>query len=322
MSAIFDNRQYLSVLSPPSAGTNLGLILQDFTFNNVFTFGVSGILQTDNEIQLAYKINTQLNTFFNQNSIYFQGTPYYVDLTPTQQYISTRTDHVACVWAQSNFTISTSGNDTGSIIQINNQPTLMTISDIKELAPMKGVSLTDNDGTDLTDNQIATLSKLASAKMIAFTRNSIILSHYIEGATVDWSWGYRVKKTPLVDFYAPQIRAPLIFNLFSAVTYSTVKGNYAMEADGYLIYRFAQSLVSYPEPFDRLNDMLLVYQSGYNTIPDDVENVLLELMPLIQAQIPIGIKSYKGGSFAVEYSGYQDALDALMVSLRAYFLVD
>ena len=321
MASNFDNRVYISIESPPVAGTSLALILQDFDFNNTFTLNVSGILPTDSEIQVSYKISTQLTTHFNQNSIYFSGVPSYVDLSPVQQYAVTRTDHCTCVWGQSNFTISAS-SDTNSIIHTNNQPTLLTVTDIKTLAPMKGVDLTDNEGNDLNDNQIATLSKLASAKLIAFTRNSIVTGHYCVEEATDWTWGIRLRKTPALDFYAPQVRRPIAFNLFSAVTYSTVKSNYILERDGYLVYRFAQGLVDYPEPFDRLNDVIIVYIAGYSTIPDDIENVILEIIPLIQADVPIGVDSYKGGSFEVKFGGYKAYLDAILSGLRPYYLTD
>lgn len=318
--SIFDNRQYISFLSPPEAGTQLAIVIEDFSFNNVFTFAVSGVLTTDNEVQLANKTCNQINTFLVQHGIYFNGQPTYVDLPPIQQYIATRTDHCICVWGQSNFTISASGNLTGSIIHTNNAPTLMTVSDIKELAPMKGVSLEDDDGDILTDNQIAILSKLASAKLIMFTNNPIVLSYNIEELCTGWWYGVRLKRTPVVNFYPPQSRRPIAFNLFSSVTYSTVPGNFIMESDGYLTYKYAQNLVDYPEVYDWMNDVLIVYLSGYNQIPQDIENVIMDIIPLIQAAVPIGVEKYKGGSFEVTFKGFQEYMDALMLTIRSYWL--
>lgn len=318
---IFDNRNYISVLTPPVSGTELYLTLEDFTFDNVFTLAVSGLLTTDNEIQMSNKVATQLTTFFQQNNIQFNGVPTYVDLPAVQQYNVTRTDHCTCVWGQSNFTISAS-SDTGSIIHIDNQPTLLTVSDIRTLAPMKGVDLTDDNGDDLTDSQVAILSKLASAKLIAFTRNPIVLSTYLEEKMGNGEWGIRLNKSPAVDFFPPQVRQPIAFNLFSAVVYTTVKGNYILERSGYLTYRFGQSLVDYPQPYDFLNDIIVAYLAGYPTIPVDIDNVILELLPVIQAQIPPGVESMKGGTFSISFGGVQDVFNNLMISLRPYYLTE
>lgn len=322
MPPIYDNRMYISVLTPPSQNTELALVLEDFDFHNTFVFPISAIHTTDTEVQLSHKINTQLNTFFQQNDIYFNGIPSYVDLPARQQYISSRTDHVSCVWAQSNFVITASGNTTGAILQINNQPTLLTVADIKDLAPMKGVDLSDNDGDPLTDVQIATLSKLASSKLIAFTKNPIVLSHYLMSYTADYQWGIRLKKTPVVDFYSPQVRQPIAFNLFSAVQFNTQKQMFALERDGWLTYRYAQNIVAYPEPFDRLNDVLLVYLSGWSTIPPDIENAILEILPLVQAQVIPGVESMSGGTFKISFGDYQKTFTDIMFTLQQYWSTD
>lgn len=320
MPSLYDNRQFLSVLSPPVAGTSLALQLQDFEFNNTFTLAVSGILTTDSEIQLANKVCTQLNTFFVQNSIYFNGVPTYVDLPSTQGYIATRTDHCVSVWGQSNFIFSASGNNTSSIIHINNAPTLMTVADIRDLAPLKGVSLEDDDGDPLTDLQVATLSQLASAKFIAFSKNPIVLSHYLQEVCTEWQYGIRLYKTPVVDFYPPQSRKPIAFNLFSAIYYTVLKPNFIMEPDGYLTYRFSQNLVDYVESYDWLNDCLIVYKAGFSQIPLEIDNVILEIMPLIVAAIPVGVDLYRGGSFEVRFGGYQEVFNNLMQSVRSFWL--
>lgn len=325
-SGIYNQQQFISVLTVPSSGDtgNLSIQIQDFTFNNTLTLSVSALNNTDNEDQLAWKINTQLNTFIVQNNVYFgsNSAPYYVDLNQVQQYIVTGTDHCVSMWGETNFKITIPVNTTGAIIQSDDNPTLLTVSVARELAEIKGVDLITNSGTTMTDAQLAIALKLASSKMIGFTRNKIVQVANLMTLTADWVWGVRLPKTPAVDFYPPQVRIPIAFNLFSAITYNTVKGNYAFERDGWLTYRFAQSIVNYPEPFDGLNDILLVYISGYGTIPNSVENVILELIPVITAQVPMGIESMRGGTFEIKYGGVQEVYNNLMMSLREYFLTD
>lgn len=329
MSVQFNNNQYVSFLTPGiQSGGGLQLSIEDKTFNSTLTYALTGLSGLETEQQMAYKTYQQLTTFLVQQGKIFTtdysltGVPYYSDLPAVQQYNVTMTDHCVCVWAQSMFTISASGT-MGQIIHCDNTPTLLTVPDCRNIATVTGIDLTDNDGIDLNDNEVATLLRLTSAKLCGFTNNKIVISTYIQEDTTDWTYGIYLRKTPVVDFVPPQVRQPIAFNLFSAVTYATVKQNYSIEPNtGYLGYRFAQNIVDYVEPFQQFNDVLTTYISGFPHIPTDIENSIVQLIPIVQGQQLSGVESMAGGSFKISFgsNGIMDSYNTIMQSLRQYFL--
>lgn len=324
--AIFNDQKFISVLTAgASANSGISITITDKTFQNSLTFSPSGLTGFEDEKTLAYQTATQLSTYLTQVGLIFTtdyaltGVPYYVDLPPVQCYNVTLTDHCICIWGQSMFDVSVNST-MGNIIQVGNVPTLVTITDCREIASITGLDLTNNDDDDLTDWQLGTILKLASAKLVGFLNNKIVNSTYLQEETTSWVWGIFLKKTPVTNFVPPQVRQPIAFNLFSAITYSTVKSNYSLEPDtGMFSYRFAQSLVDYVEPFSNLNDVIIVYTAGWPSIPEDIKNSIVQIIPVIQGQYLAGVKSIKGGSFSIEYGGLQELYNQVVGSLRQYY---
>ena len=324
--AIFNNQQYISILNTGiSSGGGLAVTINDKTFQNSLTYAVSGLTGLEDPQTVAYKTAVQLTTWLIQTGYAFTtdysltGVPYYCDLPQVQQYNVTLTDHCVCVWSQSMFVLSASST-MGNLIHTTNIPILMTIDDLDSMAGITGLDLTDLNGVDLTVRQKGDLLKLVSAKLIGFTNNRIVLSTYIQEESTSWVYGIFLKKTPVADFVPPQVRQPVAFNLFSAITYSTVKSNYMLEPDtGYFGYRFAQNIVDYVEPFQWGNDVLITYIAGFPYIPEDIDNAIISLIPIVQAQTPIGVKAYKGGTFDVQFGDVNSAYNLIMANLRAYY---
>jgi hypothetical protein len=309
-----------------SSGGGLAVTINDRTFSNALTYAVSGLTGLEDEKELANKTAVQLLTWLIQNNQALtmdysnNSAPYYVDLPSVQQYNVTSTDHCICVWGQSSFVLSASST-MGNIINNGNNPTLVTVPQCREIATITGLDLADNNGNDLTNAQVAKLLELASAKLIGFTNNKIVLSTYFQEGTFSWEYGIRLKKTPVVDFLSPQVRQPIAFNLFSAVTFSTVKQNYNMEPDtGWLVYKYAQNMVDWPEPFSPFNDVIVVYVAGFGTIPQDIVNSIVQVIPIVQGQYLPGVKRQSGGSYTIEYFEGNIIWENIISSLTQYFL--
>lgn len=324
---LFNSQQYVSILTPGvSGGGGLAISIKDRTFANTLTYAVSGLTGLEDEKELANKTANQLTTWLIQTGYAFTtdysltGTPYYVDLPQVQQYNVTSTDHCVCVWAQSQFVLSASST-MGNIINLGNNPTLVTVTDCRNIATITGLDLSDNSGNDLTDNQVATLLSLASAKLCGFTNNKIVLSSYFQEGTFSWEYGMQLRKTPVSDFVPPQVRQPIAFNLFSAVTFSTVKQNYNLESDtGWLVYKYAQNIVDYIEPFNYFNDVIIVYVAGWPTIPEDIKNSIVQILPIVQGQIMMGVRSQAGGTYKIEYFEGNVLWENIISGLTQYFL--
>lgn len=316
---------FISVLSPVASANVLSFDINTYNLdsNISLTFSASGLSINDTCSQTAAKITTQLNTFFVQNEINFTGTCSYDDQAMQGKFLSTRSEHVSQSWSQCDFEITQNTNTTGAIVKIKSRPALLTVSEARTLASVTGLSYTDADGNNLTDDQVADLICIASADLCSFLKNNIVVTPYLQHQITDWQYSVFLKKTPVRNFYAPQSRLPLIFSITTAALYSTAKQNYSLDpATGELSYRFAQNYLYMYEPFDWQNEILIVYISGFFTIPDEIKNVLGSYMAQLVDRYQRDVSSYRGGSFAINYSNSSDGFNEYISILRNFFMSD
>lgn len=307
-----------------ASALDLDITLTTYNLNNniTFTYSVSSINEGDSPNVLANKISTQLSTYLVQNSHNFSGRLYYQDQEISEATFNvTRTNQCVAVWGQSQFDV-TVANDTGAIIKVRTRPCLVTIAEARDTSAITGITYTNGDGEDLTDDQLGSLLCLASADLCSYLKNNISLTTYMQHETTSWQYGIFVSKTPFVDYWAPQCRIPQVFTyLSSTAIYSTAKQNYSMDVkSGMLSYRFAQNLIGMYEPFDYANEILLSYIAGYYNIPEEIKTVICSYASQLIGRLGEDVESYKGGSFQVKYASTSEGFNEYIAVLRPYFL--
>jgi hypothetical protein len=310
--------KYISVLSASTTGS---LVFNISTYDNLvnITLAASGLSSSDTEIGLAKKIETQLNTILVQNNAKFAGVCYFLDQPITAPTFNVaRTDHVVSISSQSGFDVVITTNTSGNQLVADNTPILITLPDVKRRALPVGAE----DILDLTDAQIIDTMAIISAQFISITNNPIIATTYWKHETTNWDSTLFFGKTPVLDYYTPLIRRPILF--FNPTTSGTdnsiPKSFFQVDwATGEATYRYYQNIVeTYAEPFGYNNELVWCYVAGYRSIPDVVQLLLLQLSSFL-SDGGNEFKKLQGGTLIVERDTIVNFLNSSM-SLPPYFL--
>lgn len=326
-------KQYISVMVGASSTGNLNFQFQTLNLlsNITLTLAVSGVTGTESTIQLAQKINTQVNTYLTQLGMVFKNTPpnlptvsyppylYFTDQPAVAIWSVTNTDHVTCISGQTVFNLTLLNNDIGAKFVIDEYPVLMDLVEGKNLARTWGAVWEDYYGNDLSDDDIIEHLSTASARMTAHLQNNIVASTYIHYTTGTGARSIRLNKYPIIDFYPPTIRRPIIGQSVWQQTSSnsTVKQNYMPDREtGWLEYRYSQDFVDNIEPFDRGNEVICAYIGGYYKIPKVIKHYTVRLAQLIRND---EFKEIKGEGTEGKYQTTKEVLESWANFLYQYF---
>lgn len=282
-----DSIQYLSVMVGPAASGSLELTLDsyDLDANISLAISVSGISGSEDPNDLAFKIQTQLNTALVQNDYRFAGELYFADQSRTARFDVNRTEHVVSISSQTSFNLSLGASTTGAKLVIEDFPVPATVDEVEKQYLFKG-PLQDYAGNTLSEDNLIEKIKIASAALIQYLSNNIVTTTYIDYQICYGTSSVFTRKYPLKDFYIPVIRRPdgyyfaydsnLISPLGPKAVYGIDKGNYREIA-----YRYAQDFFHAYEPFDKGNEMMLAYKAGYDRIPHAIKQALVLFMDMI-----------------------------------------
>lgn len=258
--------------------------------------------------QIAQNAVTQFQTLLIQNSVeYLQ--PRFSGQTPQAAWRVICTDHVITFFSESQFLLSIADNSPGASIVATHDPLLVTYTDLDSLVALMNI------GATLTEDQKLLLIQQVSGLIVSYTNNLIVQAGYVQ------SWvGYYQKSffltlgNPIQSFDMPRVAPPgLNFNYlwwdFLVMWYQWNLN----PITGQLDFMNSQNLLNVMEPSSLQNQIKISYVAGEYHIP---AQVLLVAVQLIKAIIndPIGVKSLKTGSFAVQYrdrGGIQAALQML-----------
>lgn len=331
-----DYRQYISILDPLSGSSGdltLSISTYDADPNVVFSVTTSGI-SSDDEIDLAFKLETALNTALTANvqtilgeshDLNYEGLPLFNGDTVIPLFKVTRSDHVVCIWSQSKYRIKTTSNSWNNHTVVDSVPVLCTLDKLSLLAEVFGIDLIDKNGDDLTTTMIVNILKAASAEIVTFTRgNNFVISTYLKEVVGEIVGAIILDKKPVTTFDIPYFRTPPSYGRLFLGT--RLPGNYQMIHErGRLQFSASNSLIDMAEPFDNNNEVKMTYQAGYWNIPPIV---LEKVVQLFSRALNLGsqagnIKALQGGTGRIEYFGSDpDFIEFILgeLSLAGYVL--
>lgn len=312
-----DWKNYISVLTAASGAGTILFHLETFNAqtNIALTIPVTSTGAPD-EITLALRIQNQVNTILVQASASYQGGPVFSDQEPQATFDVTRSDHCVCIWSQAEFRLRMDSNDTGAQIRIGPSPTLITLPKAKAYAPLMGVTFSDFNEVDLTDDQIIQLLEIASDQIGRLINNNIVISTYLHEAIGNMVGTMRLGKGPLVDWDVPYIRRPYIILITaiplgqSAIAYNVVRNLKLVN------YRFTNSLMNLLDPYEMNNEIKMTYRAGFMNIPTIVQEKVIQMASIMLNDA--NVKTLKGGSFSVEFRLPTEVLDSIARELKFY----
>lgn len=293
--------------------------------NATFTLTATGLPAGATPKSLAASVYTQFTAQLLASGYTYGGVPAFSYQTPAATFRIVLSDHVLSFFSESVFTLSTCGNTVGAIARIGSRPSLLTIPYIRENAGLVGVVLQDITGTDLTDQQLAMLSSVSSARLISLLNNNYIVAcTFIHEDTGNWQTDLRLTKgIPGIDFDGVRVKpiASYIYSIYAGYSPKSV-WNY-MKDKGRLRYVPAQNLVNTYEPISWGNEIRVSYTAGNTHIPEEIQYALLQILSngLTNANGggSTGVKSLKTGTFEVQYFD-KNTLEEIVTTLPTYNL--
>jgi hypothetical protein len=288
-------QQFISFMTAASGGTNLQFQLQtyDLLQNVTFTLAITGLSGNETTFQLGNIVSTQFTTYLAQTQMLYPNVPPLPTSStiapflafPDQSFIAmfnvTWTEHVVDISGQCNFSVSTIANTTNSYVNIDSHPILLDYPTLVSNNPGWNLLWEDQYGNIMPQNQIIQALDSASSEMVNYLRSNVVLTTYLHNEIADGGDSANLEKTPIRDFFAPVIRRPSYYNITQTGTLATIKSNYEPDRTrGILTYRFAQPLVDAPQPFDRLNEVMIAYIAGYQKIPLAIKKYTAKLAML------------------------------------------
>ena len=293
------NPIFISCMTPATSDGDLLFTLTTFnaSTNIALTMSVTGLLSSDTEEDIATSINEQ---FTSQLIPYaYNGQALFSDQSFVAQFRMSQTEHVASIWSQCGYELKLISNDTGSIIKVNTNPILMTVSEAQEQAAVQGFQFTAPDGSPFTDNQISDILLKASVQVTAFLRCKVAITTYLNTWRGKDNKSVFTTPTPGIKRDSLMVRRKAYINLYTNPTYLT----YALFWDretGELNYRPTSEVVNTKGPFDLDNEVQMTITAGYYQIPSEVLWVLTSLAELNMLGIQ-SVKTLKGGSGSIEF---------------------
>lgn len=318
------NSQYLSVLTTAASDGSYGFDLTTLNVSPNITLSVSitGILEGDDEETIATAIEDQLKTLFNSTGASYSGTPVFTNESVPATFQVSRTEFSVCIWSQAKFTVTSITNTTGSIIEVEDSPGLVTLSQFEDISTVYGVSLQDANGNSFSDNQICDVIMYASNKLTTLLNNNIVSSTYLDEYRGKDTKSIFLKQPAINSFDAPAIRRKSFYDIFYIPLYSNL--SYILNyTTGELTYRFNNNLAAVGEPFALDNEIKITYIAGYNHIPLEIKTAVVELASLVIGSGGFSgaggnITELSGASFTVKFGKKYEALKMILIGLSKY----
>lgn len=334
-----ENRVYLSVVAPvtlsvPPSGGGFNFTLStydatnwvDSTNNSYFSPAnvtisgqITGLQTGDDEITIAFKIGTQLATIIEQNGATFKGVPRSVPAGAAATFRTIRTDHVLNLFSESQFRFTISGDTTGIILDISDEPTLCTVAFAKQYGKVYGQLWIDySTGATLSNTDIAAALRMMSAELIMECRNPIVMSGFVHEMMTRGTSGTWLRHRPVVYVDMPHILSAHFLSFLSIPIIDVLSAYFIESRNGYIDYRFHQDFVEAFEPFDEGNIFRMSYVAGFKQIPDAIKIAILRLSTISDFDPRIG--ELQGGTSRFKQGMNIMELRKLYFSpLRAFF---
>lgn len=315
-----NNLTFLSVLTPAASAGDITFQIQtyDASTNATLTLVATGITITDSEAAIANKIKTQLDTQLVQYHANYVGVASYGTDVPPALFRLGRTDHIVSIFSESQFSFEILTDTTGGMNYIQNIPVLVTISKARTWGLFEEQPFEDEDDNALTNQQMADLLCMGSAKFVNITNNYIVQSTFVHTEWGFYTKGIQLKKYPVFSMDGPRIRRPNILSSVVIDNTQDLASKYTLDNEnGWVMFRFAQEMLLNYEPFDMGNEIKISYVGGYKQIPIDIQQAVVKLTSVIQNDVDI--KSLKAGSFAVEFRPDVIVLGDIFLELKKYF---
>lgn len=315
-----DSCQFLSICTPATADGTISMILQSYnsvpTNTYTDTFNISKG-QSEQAIAIAMLSQMQDNLLFD--GLNYNGMPVFSDQTPQGTWQPYRSDHVLSIWSESQFSLTVDTGTTGVAVRQGTTPMLLTLAQCQTLGPRLNQFFTDSVGNPMTKDQILDLILMACAECTSYLHNPIVTRTWEHEEIGTWTQSIFLKKRPIVDWDAPVIRRPNMFNVLPVNTFADVVTRYAVNRQtGEVEFRFAQNLLFNYEPFDYNNDVKMSYRAGWHNIPEIVQQIVIQLSKLYE-RVP-GVLSLGGGTSKMEFEKLSEQKKALMAPLIEYAL--
>lgn len=333
-----DYRYYLSILGPAANSGNINVKIK--TYNAVVNFDVNtnvAILNTDDIITTAYKIEQAIDALLQANSFNFidqngvsttgtmlyppppNGAPVFSNFPPMPQFRHTRSDFVICMWSQAqNRIIITDTGATGLVFVTAPTPVYVSVAEALARVPLNGTDFTDIDGQPLSTTNLTTLLQMASDQLSKALNNKVVYSTYYHAESGRRTGSIKFRVKPGIDFDLPQVRRPYIIGVSSIlITKSPVAYDFNTQL-GVLTYRFTNDLIEISEPFDLYNEIKCTYTAGSWFIPDAIKDAVIQVaLQLLEDPL---IKSLKGSDFSTELYPAAQNIKYLQGLLREYVM--
>jgi hypothetical protein len=340
-----ENRIYFSTMTPPLSGGGFSFSLQTFdsgyspvnteydaeiidetdgiaTYfpypNVTITGNVTGLLPTDSESDICYKLSTQISIIIDQNGYTFHGNPNSVAGGPKPFFRVTRTDHVMSIFSECQFDFDVSADTTGGIYLNQATPVLCTVAFARTFGKFTAQNWVDPvTFAPFSDQDVANSLSAASADFVAETLNEIILSNYIHEIDCRGTSGTYTKHRPIQYLDAPYIQRPDIYSFLSSVSPEPMTPYFQGWENGFLDYRFHQDMLMAYEPFDEGNIFRLAYVAGEKKIPDIIQQCIVRLT-LLQTVNPL-FTEIQGGTSRAKFVDIYKLRREFLLPCRKWF---
>ncbi len=290
---------FLNFMSAPASGGSISLNLQSFnaSANVNLTLTASGLTTGMAPDVCAQTAITQLNTQLTQYGINF-GIPQITGQIPSALFRLARTEHIINFFSECQFTLVVDSNDTGASISVTHEPLLVTLDKFSSLFGLiKG-------GATLSTDEKLLLIETISGMITSYCNNNIAIAGYVQSFNGFYQRSFFLNLgLPIQHFDPPRIAPPtigmyLVWTLWYLV-YPWLRWN-LNPITGELFFQPNNNLINNMEPSSLNNQIKISYQAGEFYLPAQLLLCFTQIAKSILND-PIGVKSLKTGSFAVQF---------------------
>lgn len=301
-------------MTPAASSGSISYTLQTFDAisNLVITDVVSGITTSDSEKGIAKKVLDQINTTICMIGASYNGTPVLVGESASAQFQLTRSDHVVCIFSQSQFQLDITDDTTGAIYSVRSSPALTTVADVQKYSTILNQSF-----SNLTNAQIANLIELVSDEIVEDCRTPIVLSTFVTHVVTNLYDGYQLPIYPVYDMDNPSINRPWTILNFVDVSVSDVTTRYHIQRDGWIVYKYPQNLVYVTnDPYEKGNMWMVSWVAGHSQIPEIVKRAVAKITPFYTSFSMY--EELSGGTSRVKFKDEYDEKLKILKTLTNY----
>ena len=295
---------FISVLQPPAADNeNFTLNFidnDDSTGSSDFSFTLTNLLHTDNEIQCAQKIYNGIQNGLALSNAVYNGTPVFNTDTFPFTFRPLIADHIVSMWSQSNYTIEISEFPTGMEVVISNDPVYITLSKAFELAPLTGLLLRDSLGNKILPPQLIAALKAASSKIVSILDGFVVIpTTYYQMAGGEWQRGVTTKYCPIIRLDNIVAKGPYLPQYVFSLGSSIIQRVEPNPETGSIKFLDWSNSVGLREASDFGNAIIWTYTAGYEYVTDSLGQITLQILAL--NQVPFEVQSFSGASFSMRF---------------------